>query len=136
MKKPPRCPKCGAEMQEGFIIESKLPSRWIAGPPETGILGIKASGREQRPIASYRCVACGYLEIRRSGNRLTNRFRAASHHLLSGGGEFNRSVVWHPSRVRGFFALFRWSGCAATTGYHLTTLRVVSVKASFIAKAT
>jgi Zn ribbon nucleic-acid-binding protein len=50
-------------MQEGFIIESKLPSRWIAGPPQTSILGTNASGREQRQIASYRCVACGYLEL-------------------------------------------------------------------------
>lgn len=50
-------------MQEGFILEHRLPVRWISGQPETSILGeIKATGREQRRITSYRCVKCGYLE--------------------------------------------------------------------------
>ena len=58
-----KCPKCGAEMQEGFIIESKLPARWIAGEPKTSALGgTKTHGREQRQVVSYRCVGCGYLE--------------------------------------------------------------------------
>jgi predicted nucleic-acid-binding Zn-ribbon protein len=58
-----KCPKCGAEMQEGFLIESKLPLRWIAGKPKTSVLGgTQARGTEQRQIESYRCVGCGYLE--------------------------------------------------------------------------
>lgn len=58
-----KCPKCGAKMQEGFLIESKLPSRWIAGKPEASVLGgAKAQGGEQRQIESCRCVECGYLE--------------------------------------------------------------------------
>jgi predicted nucleic-acid-binding Zn-ribbon protein len=64
MKAPSKCPKCGAEMREGFILDHRLPSRWFAGKVETSILGnIKASGREQRQIESYRCVGCGYLEL-------------------------------------------------------------------------
>jgi len=57
------CPKCGAAMQEGFLIESKLPLRWITGQPETSALGgTKISGQQQRQVQSYRCVGCGYLE--------------------------------------------------------------------------
>jgi len=56
-----KCPKCGADMQEGFAL--RLPVRWIVGKPEKSFLGeIKAAGREQRHIESYRCVGCGYLE--------------------------------------------------------------------------
>jgi len=58
-----RCPKCGADMQEGFILEHRVAARWIAGKPETSFLGdIQAGGREQRHIENYRCVECGYLE--------------------------------------------------------------------------
>jgi hypothetical protein len=58
-----KCPKCGEEMQEGFLIESKLPTRWIAGKAKTSVLGgTQARGREQRQVESYRCVRCGYLE--------------------------------------------------------------------------
>jgi Domain of unknown function (DUF6487) len=64
MKIPSKCPKCGAEMQEGFILEQRIPVRWIAGKPETSFLGrIKAGGREQRHVESYCCVGCGYLEL-------------------------------------------------------------------------
>ena len=58
-----KCPKCGAEMQEGFTLEHRLPVRWIAGKPEKSFLGdIKAGGREHRHIESHRCTSCGYLE--------------------------------------------------------------------------
>jgi hypothetical protein len=57
------CPKCGAEMQEGFTLEHRMAVRWIAGKPESSIFGdIKASGREHRCIETYRCIGCGYLE--------------------------------------------------------------------------
>jgi len=59
-----KCPKCGAKMQEGFLIESKLPLRWMAGKPEGSVPGgTTAQGREQRQIESYRCVECGHLEL-------------------------------------------------------------------------
>ena len=58
-----KCPKCGAEMQEGFTIEHRVPVRWIAGTPENSILGnLKNNGGEHRQIQSYRCTGCGYLE--------------------------------------------------------------------------
>jgi hypothetical protein len=64
MKTPSKCPKCGGEMREGFILDHRLASRWIAGKPEASFFGdIKAKGREQRQIESYCCVGCGYLEL-------------------------------------------------------------------------
>jgi uncharacterized Zn finger protein len=58
-----KCSKCGADMQEGFILEHRVAVRWIAGKPETSFSGdIKARGKEQREVESYRCVGCGYLE--------------------------------------------------------------------------
>jgi len=63
MKALSKCPKCGAEMMEGFLLEHRVPVRWITGKPERSTLGdIKAHGREQRQVESYRCVGCGYLE--------------------------------------------------------------------------
>ncbi len=58
-----KCPKCGADMQEGFTLEHRLPVRWIAGKPEKSLLGnLKAAEREHRLIESHRCTGCGYLE--------------------------------------------------------------------------
>jgi Zn ribbon nucleic-acid-binding protein len=58
------CSKCGADMQEGFTIEHRIPVRWISGKPEKSFLGdIKASGREHRQVENYRCVRCGFLEL-------------------------------------------------------------------------
>src|SRR6185436_8809406 len=46
MKPPSKCPKCGAKMEEGFILEHRKAARWIAGPAETSVLGdIKAAGK-------------------------------------------------------------------------------------------
>jgi len=59
-----KCPKCGAKMQEGFLIESKLPLRWIAGKPEKAFPGVSnAQGGEQRQVECYRCIDCGHLEF-------------------------------------------------------------------------
>ena len=63
-----RCPKCSAEMREGFILEigdanARSASKWIAGSPQRSFFfGTKIKGKEQYPIQSLRCVACGYLE--------------------------------------------------------------------------
>jgi hypothetical protein len=62
-----RCPKCDAEMKEGFILDAahagKLVSRWVSGRPEESLWGGTAiKGREQYFIQSFRCGACGYLE--------------------------------------------------------------------------
>jgi len=59
-----KCPKCGAKMEEGFLIESKLPSRWMAGKAGKPVLGDTAApAREQRQIESFRCLECGHLEL-------------------------------------------------------------------------
>ena len=64
------CPKCGGEMEEGFIGDNNLTnvvaSVWIAGAPEssfwTGKAGVKVAGRAKRRVQSFRCTNCGYLE--------------------------------------------------------------------------
>jgi hypothetical protein len=61
MKLSSKCPKCGAEMREGFTLEHRMAVRWIAGKPETSIFELKAN-KEQRSIETYRCIGCGYLE--------------------------------------------------------------------------
>ena len=59
-----KCPKCGADMQEGFTLEHRLPVGWFSGKPERSLQGdIKPAGREHRYIESFRCVGCGYLEL-------------------------------------------------------------------------
>ena len=59
-----KCPKCSGKMEEGFLIESKIPLRWIAGKPETSVLGgTKAHGKVHRQIEGHRCVECGFLEL-------------------------------------------------------------------------
>jgi hypothetical protein len=76
MKPPSKCPKCEAEMQEGFVIETKMPLHWLAGRPETKVLGVpvlsirSSKGSPPRQTVSYRCTACGYLEMYAPDNPL------------------------------------------------------------------
>ena len=54
-------------MQEGFILEAspgvRMASEWIAGAPEPGgLMGLHVKGKEKRPIQTFRCSKCGYLE--------------------------------------------------------------------------
>jgi hypothetical protein len=63
----PTCPKCRTEMQEGFIPDRAqyhvFVNSWLAGRPELRFLGgIQFRRRDLRPIVTYRCPACGYLE--------------------------------------------------------------------------
>jgi hypothetical protein len=73
--KPQVCPKCQGEMVQGFVADyahgnAILVSSWVEGPPVKSFLGgIKlrsfwsgAKVREQIPIGTFRCAACGYLE--------------------------------------------------------------------------
>ena len=51
-------------MQEGYIADQKIPSRWISGTPRRSLLQILGLRRkEQRQIQSHRCKACGFLEL-------------------------------------------------------------------------
>lgn len=64
----PSCPKCGAGMELGAILDRGDGNRlntaeWLEGTPETSIWsGLKTKGRERHPVQSYRCERCGYLE--------------------------------------------------------------------------
>ena len=61
-----KCPKCGSEMLEGFILDmtdaGTSVSQWVAGRPERSWTGPKVGGKERHQIQSYRCRKCGYLE--------------------------------------------------------------------------
>ncbi|CAN5280997.1 MAG: PF20097 family protein [Pyrinomonadaceae bacterium] len=61
-----KCPDCGEEMVEGFILDmtygSQLVPRWIEGRPEESFwTGVKAKGKECRSVETYRCIKCGLL---------------------------------------------------------------------------
>jgi len=63
----PKCAKCGAAMEEGFIPDETDGARqvalWVAGRPEIGwFTGAKIGSRETHPIHAFRCTKCGYLE--------------------------------------------------------------------------
>jgi phage FluMu protein Com len=62
-----KCPKCGKEMEEGFIADythgAVLVSKWVEGEPEKSFwLGTKMRGKENMKVKTYRCRGCGYLE--------------------------------------------------------------------------
>ena len=61
------CPKCGAEMEEGFLLDqtygANLPSNWIEGEPVKSFWsGTKISDKKHYRVRTLRCVRCGFLE--------------------------------------------------------------------------
>jgi predicted RNA-binding Zn-ribbon protein involved in translation (DUF1610 family) len=61
------CPKCGSEMEIGFLLDSSytnsLPTLWVKGPPERSFWRLtKIRGKAIRRLESYRCLNCGFLE--------------------------------------------------------------------------
>ena len=63
----PTCIKCGAPLEEGFILDNahsaRLQSEWIEGVPERSRwTGLKLKGKERIPVVTFRCLRCGYLE--------------------------------------------------------------------------
>jgi hypothetical protein len=61
------CPKCKAQMQEGYPLDSgggPSVGTWIEGRPEYfARFFLKVGWRaKRRPITAYRCPSCGYLE--------------------------------------------------------------------------
>ena len=62
------CPKCKAEMKEGFALDrshygTPTVETWMEGKPEPSFWsGLKTKGKEQYAVTTYRCVQCGYLE--------------------------------------------------------------------------
>ena len=62
-----KCPKCSAEMVEGFVLETGLLSdprpKWVSGRPATNAVGgIETAERDVRRIETFRCLRCGFLE--------------------------------------------------------------------------
>jgi hypothetical protein len=63
----PKCPKCSGEMKAGFVVDQSYAqcsiAAWVAGPAEETLFGSpKVVGREQRPIRTFCCQSCGFLE--------------------------------------------------------------------------
>jgi len=61
------CPRCSGAMEPGFTVDeghgTKSVPKWAAGEPERSIwTGLKLRGKDLRPVSTYRCRRCGYLE--------------------------------------------------------------------------
>jgi len=68
MTSPAACPKCAAEMVPGFLLEKsdgyRQCTEWVSGEPEDKAMGgVVVKGREVRPVRSFRCTGCGFLEL-------------------------------------------------------------------------
>lgn len=63
------CPKCDAEMTEGFVLDrghfnAKMKAVWVEGQPEESFwTGLKTSDRDIFNVQAFRCQQCGYLEF-------------------------------------------------------------------------
>jgi hypothetical protein len=62
-----KCQKCGGEMKEGFVPDRSygkgFAATWVDGKPETNwIGGVKLREQEMRPVRTFCCQSCGYLE--------------------------------------------------------------------------
>jgi hypothetical protein len=63
----PICAKCQGAMEQGFTLDHSYgessAAEWVEGPAEKSFwTGVKTRGRERRPIETWRCERCGYLE--------------------------------------------------------------------------
>ena len=61
------CSKCGQPMTQGFIANHTYGavnvSLWIEGAPRASFWKkIKAPAAKSLPVATFRCVGCGFLE--------------------------------------------------------------------------
>ncbi|MEI8372246.1 MAG: hypothetical protein WCJ35_05335 [Planctomycetota bacterium] len=64
---PPKCLRCGGDMQEGYIADRVAgwydPTKWFEGKLVTGFLGgIQKAKSKPLLVRTWRCVQCGYLE--------------------------------------------------------------------------
>ncbi len=62
------CPKCGSDMEPGWVPEFVTPRvirlpLWVAGRPRrTWLSGYRVGDARRHLIVTLRCLACGYLE--------------------------------------------------------------------------
>ena len=63
-----RCPKCGGEMEQGFVMDFgdkylRKVSSWAKGSPRLNwIDNTKVPEEGLIPIGAFRCSSCGFLE--------------------------------------------------------------------------
>ncbi len=62
------CDRCGGTMEYGVLVdghhEHHQPGRWVAGPAEVGLAGLKEYHKRRKYIVSaYRCTSCGWLDF-------------------------------------------------------------------------
>jgi predicted nucleic-acid-binding Zn-ribbon protein len=63
----PKCPKCGHEMENGFMVDQAhgaiAEARWAEGESTYSFwTGVQVRGRTQYRVRTYRCTNCGFLE--------------------------------------------------------------------------
>jgi hypothetical protein len=64
----PICPKCSRAMEEGFLLDNGYArftqAEWVEGKPKlTGWWpGLRLKGKARRPVTTYCCPQCGFLE--------------------------------------------------------------------------
>lgn len=67
----PKCPKCAAETEEGFLLDNDATAKqaqWVLGTPESSFWGgLKVAPKERYFVRSFRCVKCGFLESYATG---------------------------------------------------------------------
>lgn len=61
------CPKCGKTMEEGFVVDHSYAvdtqSEWVEGTPQKSFwTGLKIRDKVRRPVTTYCCPGCGFLE--------------------------------------------------------------------------
>jgi hypothetical protein len=61
------CPKCGASMEPGFLVDhtygAVAQSEWASGDPSySRWLGMRMAGRQLYNVTTMRCLRCGLLE--------------------------------------------------------------------------
>jgi predicted nucleic-acid-binding Zn-ribbon protein len=63
----PTCPKCSADMEEGFVLDhtygTRMPAEWVEGKPVRSFWqGVKVPKGANHAVIASRCTRCGYLE--------------------------------------------------------------------------
>jgi hypothetical protein len=62
------CPKCGGEMIRGFVVDHNMGAAtvglWVPGEPIHTHWGggVRVARDHSIPVATFRCVACGFLQ--------------------------------------------------------------------------
>jgi hypothetical protein len=62
------CPKCGAAMTRGFVVDHNMGAAtvglWVEGEPMHSRWGngVRTPRESSIPVATFRCVGCGFLQ--------------------------------------------------------------------------